>query len=338
MIATATPLRVTLGGGGTDLPSYYQRHGGFVFAMGIDKHMYVMVNRPVMGTAVRLHYSQAEVVEHVGQLRHELAREALRLHRIERQFEVASIADIPAGTGLGSSSAYLVGLLNALHHYRRDHVSLQALAEEACHIELDILGERIGKQDQYMAALGGLTALEIDPSGRVQARRIELASSDIADLVANTHLYYTGTVRDAREVLVDQDQAMLRSESSDHERVTASLHAIKAIGRRILAAIEACEFDAFGQLLHEHWLNKQRLSTKIGLSRVAAIYDSVRADYHVLGGKVVGTGGGGFLMLYCNQQHRKLEQFMAERGFPRLHYTLDPEGTRVITHVGSARA
>jgi len=173
VIVTRTPFRVTLGGGGTDLPSYYSQHGGFIFAMGLDKFMYVMVNRPVIGRKIRLHYSQAETVDHVDDLRHELAREALKAHGIEDAFEVASIADLPAGTGLGSSSCYLIGLLNALHHDRRDYVPLQTLAEEACHIELDVLNEGIGKQDQYMAAFGGLTALEID--GRLRGNVLGVA-------------------------------------------------------------------------------------------------------------------------------------------------------------------
>jgi D-glycero-alpha-D-manno-heptose-7-phosphate kinase len=335
VIATRTPFRVTLGGGGTDLPSYFHQHGGFIFSMGLDKYMYVLVNRPVMGRQVRLHYSHAEVVDHVSQLRHELAREALRLHGIEQQFEVASIADIPAGTGLGSSSAYLVGLLNALHHYRRDYVSLQDLAEEACHIELEILEERIGKQDQYMAAFGGLTVLDIQRNGDVNVRQLAMPSSAIADFVASTHLYYTGTQRDAQEVLADQDQAVMKHLAPDHQRVSESLHAIKELGYRILEVIEAGDFDRWGQLLHEHWQSKKRLSSKISLKSVDEIYETVRAEHNVLGGKIVGAGGGGFLMLYCNRNHRGLERFMAERGFPRLHYTIEPEGTRVVTQLGS---
>src|SRR6185436_16445347 len=200
MIVTRTPFRVTLGGGGTDLPSYFTQHGGFIFAMGLDKHMYVIVNLRTVSHKIRLHYTDSEVVDHVDQLRHELAREALKKHGIENTFEVASIADLPAGTGLGSSSCYLVGLLNALHHDRRDYVPLQQLAEEACHIELDILHQPIGKQDQYMATYGGLTVLEIGRDGRVEVRQLAPSSSDIAELVAHTHIYYTGSSRDAKEV------------------------------------------------------------------------------------------------------------------------------------------
>ena len=244
------------------------------------------------------------------------------------------MADLPAGTGLGSSSSYIVGLLNALHHDRRDYISLQSLAEEACHIELEILKEGIGKQDQYMAAFGGLTVLEIGRDGVVQVRQLRPSSSDVADFVAHTHIYYTGAQRDAREVLADQNVAMQRKDSADHARVAESLHRIKELGYQILEAIEAGNYDAWGQLLDQHWQNKKKLSQKISLSVVDQIYDEVRARFGVLGGKIIGAGGGGFLMLYCPSHHAALERFMAEHGMPRMHYTVEPEGTKVITQVG----
>ena len=334
MIITRTPFRVTLGGGGTDLPSYYSQHGGFIFAMGLDKYMYVMVNRPTVGHKLRLHYSNSEVVDHVSQLRHELAREALRAHGVEDSFEVGSIADLPAGTGLGSSSCYLVGLLNALHHDRRDYVPLQALAEEACHIELEILKQPIGKQDQYMAAYGGLSVLDIAKDGTVSVRQLRPSSGDVADFVAHTHIYYTGSQRDAREVLQDQNVAMQKKDSVDHGRVEDSLNRIKDLGYRILEAIEQSNFDRWGELLDEHWQNKKRMSGKISLQKVDTIYDEVRERFGVLGGKIIGAGGGGFLMLYSPQSHAALEKFMEQRGFPRMHYTVEPEGTKVITQLG----
>ena len=335
MIVTRTPFRVTLGGGGTDLPSYYSRHGGFILAMGLDKYMYVIVNRPVVGHKIRLHYSQSEVVDHVSELRHELAREALAAHGIEDTFEVGSIADLPAGTGLGSSSCYLVGLLNALHHDRRDYVPLQKLAEEACHIELDVLKEGIGKQDQYMAAFGGLTVLEIGNDGKVRVRSLRPSSSDIAEFVAHTHIYYTGAHRDAREVLADQNTAMQKKDSPDHARVAEALHRIKELGYRILDALEKNNFERWGQLLHEHWLHKKKMSAKISLSLVDEIYDEVRSRFGVLGGKLIGAGGGGFLMLYCPTHHAALENYMAERGMARMHYTIEPEGTKVVAQMGA---
>ena len=334
MIVTRTPFRVTLGGGGTDLPSYYSQHGGFIFAMGLDKYMYVSVNRPVVGRKIILHYTQSEVVDHVSHLRHELAREALAAHGIEDTFEVSSIADLPAGTGLGSSSCYLVGLLNALHHDRRDYVPLQKLAEEACHIELDVLKEGIGKQDQYMAAFGGLTVLEIANDGKVRVRPLRPSSGDVAEFVAHTHIYYTGAHRDAREVLADQNAAMQQKQGADHARVSESLHRIKDLGYRILDAIETNDLDRWGQLLHEHWTHKKKMSSKISMSAVDAIYDEVRERFGVLGGKIIGAGGGGFLMLYCPSHHGELERYMATRNMPRMHYTIEPEGTKVVAQMG----
>ncbi len=334
MIVTRTPFRVTLGGGGTDLPSYYSRHGGFIFAMGLDKYMYVIVNRPTVGSKIRLHYSQSEVVDDVSELRHELAREGLRAHGIRYGFEVGSIADLPAGTGLGSSSCYLVGLLNALHHDRRDYVPLQALAEEACHIELDILKQPIGKQDQYMAAYGGLTVLEIAKDGTVEVKQLRPSSSDIAEFVAHTHIYYTGAQRDAREVLHDQNVAMQQTSGADHVRVEDSLSRIKDLGYSILESIETSNYDRWGQLLHEHWESKKKLSRKISIQAVDEIYEEVRARFKVLGGKIIGAGGGGFLMLYCASHHAELERFMEQRGMPRMHYTIEPEGTKVVVQMG----
>lgn len=338
MIVTRTPFRVTLGGGGTDLPSYYEKYGGFIFAMGIDKYMYVMTNPPTVDHKIRLHYSQSETVDHVGQLRHELAREALRLHGIEAKFEISSMADLPAGTGVGSSSCYLVGLLTALHHYHRDYVSLQTLAEEACHIELNVLKKGIGKQDQYMAAYGGLTVLDIATDGKVKVRSVESGSSSLAALVANTHIYYTGFRRDTLEVLTDQNEAMKSKEQPTHQQVAESLHRIKDLGYRILETIECENFDAWGQMLDEHWQHKKRMSSKISLSVVDRLYDQVKTTYGVLGGKIIGAGGGGFLMLYCPRNHTRLEQFMQTQGMPRLHYMVEQEGSKVVANIASTKA
>ncbi|MDQ3674901.1 MAG: galactokinase, partial [Gemmatimonadota bacterium] len=316
MIITRTPFRVTLGGGGTDLPSYYEKHGGFIFAMGIDKYMYVMINPPGVDRKVRLHYTQAETVETVAEVKHELAREALLYHGIHDRIEIASMADLPAGTGVGSSSCYLIGLLAALHQYRRSYVSLQTLAEEACHIELDVLKKGIGKQDQYMAAFSGLTVLDIDPSGAVAVRSVELRGGALTSFLAHTHIYYTGLVRDAKDVLSEQNSAM-QTANPQRATVEESLNGIKDLGYRILEAVESEEFDLWGQLLHEHWENKKRMSSKISVGWVDQLYDEVRERFGVLGGKIIGAGGGGFLMLYTTGSSRKLEDFMLSRGLPR---------------------
>ena len=332
MIITRTPFRVTLGGGGTDLPSYYEKHGGFIFAMGIDKYMYVMINPPGVDRKVRLHYTQSETVETVAEVKHELAREALLFHGIHDRIEIASMADLPAGTGVGSSSCYLIGLLAALHQYRRSYVSLQALAEEACHIELNILKKGIGKQDQYMAAFSGLTVLDIDRSGTVAVRSVHLRGGALTSFLAQTHIYYTGLVRDAKDVLSDQNTAM-QSGSAQRTTVEESLNGIKDLGYRILDAVEAEDFDRWGQLLHEHWVNKKRMSTKISVGWVDQLYDEVRARFGVLGGKIIGAGGGGFLMLYTAGNSRKLEDFMLSRGLPRMYYNVEYEGAKVVANM-----
>jgi len=337
VIVTRTPFRVTLGGGGTDLPSYYEKHGGFIFAMGIDKYMYVMTNPPGVDRKIRLHYTQSEVADHVSELRHELAREALRLNGIEDRMEISSMADVPAGTGVGSSSAYLVGLLAALHQYRRDYVSLETLAEEACHIELKVLKKGIGKQDQYMAAFGGLTVLDISPDGNVDVRPVHLRGGALASLIAHTHIYYTGLVHDTLDVLSHQDLAM-RSSTERRVTVEQSLSAIKDLGHRILDVIQSEEFEKWGLLLHEHWVNKRRMSEKISVTWIDQLYDEVRSRYGVIGGKIIGAGGGGFLMLYYPSTSRRLEDFMMSRGLPRLYYNLEREGTKVVANVASTQS
>lgn len=333
MIVTRTPFRVTLGGGGTDLPSYYGEHGGFIFAMGLDKYMYIMVNPPIVDEKIRLHYTRSEVVDHVSELQHELAREALRFHGIERRLEISSMADLPDGTGLGSSSAYLVGLLAALRHYRGAALSAAELAEDACHIELEVLAKGIGKQDQYMAAYGGLTVLDIERSGAVSVRPVELPAATLDAFVANTHLYYTGVRRSAVEVLQAQHEALERKTPAQSV-VEESLHQIKELGHRILATISAGDLDGWGGLLHEHWCQKKRLSEKVSLGAVDVLYERVRAEFGVLGGKIAGAGGGGFLMLYAPSRHDELERFMAAQGMPRLRYHLAPRGAEVMANLG----
>jgi D-glycero-alpha-D-manno-heptose-7-phosphate kinase len=334
MIITRTPFRVTLGGGGTDLPSYYEKHGGFIFAMGLNKYMYVCVNRPIADTKVRLPYTQAEEVELASPLKHELAREALLRHGFVDRMEISSLADIPAGTGVGSSSCYLVGLLTALRAARRDYAPLQDVAEEACDIELNVLKKGIGKQDQYMATFGGLTVLDIAKDGTVAVREVALGESALADLIGNTHIYYTGQRRDTVEVLDEQNKAMkAAAPAAGGNTVQDSLTAIKDLGYKILDQIQSQNFDDFGQSLHEHWMNKRRLSNKISNSSWDALYDEVRSDYSVLGGKIIGAGGGGFLMLYCAKNPAKLEKYMADRNMPRVHYGVDFEGSKVVANI-----
>ncbi len=259
MIVTRTPFRITLGGGGTDLPSFYREHGGYVLAVGINKYMYLDVNTPILDDLIRVRYSRAETVHHVAEVEHTLARAALEYFGIENGIEVVSIADIPAGTGLGSSSCYLVGLMNALHTLTQTPVSPGRLAEEACNIELNLLHKPIGKQDQYMAAFGGLTVLEIARDGKVDARALAVPFEVMEELESNLLLFFTGAVRDATAILGQQDAATKRNDKT----VVGSLAEIKDIGVEIAAAIMRGNLRHFGELMDYHWQVKKRLSKGI---------------------------------------------------------------------------
>jgi D-glycero-alpha-D-manno-heptose-7-phosphate kinase len=326
MIATRTPFRVTFGGGGTDLPAFYKKRGGYILATGINKYMYVTLNVPCADRLVRLHYTQSETVSHTRQLKHELAREALLRHGIEDAIEISSLADLPAGTGLGSSSCYLVGLLYAVRTHLSVETSLADLAEEACAIEIDTLRKPIGRQDPYMAAFGGLTELRISRDGSVAVSRVDLTPEMIAELIAKTHLYYTNVQRPAVEILAEESAALERG-SGDAE---SALSEMLAIGLQIGAAIKAGDFDTFGKLLHEHWNRKKRLSAKVGLEGIDDLYEHVRKEYGVLGGKIAGAGGGGFLMLYCAHDGTRLTEYMHSKGMARLEYAAEFEGSRVL--------
>ena len=328
MIVTRTPFRVTLGGGGTDLPSFYEKHGGYVLAAGIDKYMYLALNVPLADRLVRLHYSSSETVDDVRELKHELAREALLRHGIRDGIEVASLADLPAGTGLGSSSCYLVGLLNAVRGYIEKPADAALLAEEACDIELRVLRKPIGKQDQYMAAYGGLTELRIERDGAVNVRRLQLPAHAVAEFVSKTHLYYTNIRRDTTDILASQDRAMRGPEPG---AVEAALLEIKAVGESIGTAIEALDFDRFGELMHEHWLAKKRLSNDITVEPMERLYETLRREHGVTGGKVAGAGGGGFMMLYAPSDGKALTEYMRGQGFSRLSWTVDSSGSRIVT-------
>jgi len=334
MIITRTPFRITLGGGGTDLPSFYGEHGGFIFAMCINKYMYLMLNRrQVTDRKICIRYNRVEVVDTVDEIQHPLAREALRLHGIRDKIELTSIADLPAKTGLGSSGAYLVGLLAALRAYKRGSASLQEVAEEACHIEMDILKEPVGKQDQYMAAYGGFRTLEISPDGRVHVENVPVDFVLVNELVSKARIYYTGVQRSATAVLREQDEAAKRDERQDHERVVNSLQHIKAIGYRIKQAFLDKDLDEFGRLMDIHWQHKKKMSERISLSVMNDLYEVVKRRFGVLGGKIIGAGGGGFFMLYCPEEGRRLDEFMARHNMPRVSYFPALQGAKVISDI-----
>ncbi|OXE37656.1 MAG: galactokinase [Phenylobacterium zucineum] len=330
MISTRTPLRITLGGGGTDLDSYYRHGGGFIFAIGINKYIHIAAHRPAFHGDVVLHGPDPESCTSAADLRHELVRTALQAHGINDRFEVASISDIAGGTGMGSSSCFLVGFLNALHALKGHTPDRQALAEEACRIEIQALAKGIGKQDQYMAAFGGLTTLDIARDGTVQVGSIQISEAVEAAFIDHTHIYYTGLRRDAAVILDDQNNAMLSDHADRHQAVSESLGAIKALGYRIRDAWVEGDLNGWGEMLHEHWVAKKTLSSKISWPHLDQLYDHVRAEYGVLGGKVSGAGGGGFLMLFDPSDGRELEAYMAGQNMPRLNYRIDRGGTQVL--------
>lgn len=329
MIISRTPFRITFGGGGTDLPSFYKKYGGFIFGASINKYMFINVNRPIIDDLVRVKYSKSEITESIHKIKHELARECCRLIGIDKAIEIISLADIPAGTGLGSSSCYTVGLLNALHNIRRNYISLKDLAEEACKIEIEIIGKPIGKQDQYITAFGGLTVLEIDTNGDVEVRKANINSEKLEELENNILIFYEGTSRSTDTILSEQTKKLVNNE----DKTLKSMLLIKDIGSRILKNFEQGNLHEFGELLHEHWIAKKNISSKITNPRIDSLYEIAREN-GALGGKIMGAGGGGFFMFYCENQNKcKLRKIMKEKGLRELKYNFDFEGTKILINI-----
>jgi len=325
MIITRTPFRITLGGGGTDIPSYYEKHGGFIFSAGLDKYMFVDSNRSVADDLIRVKYSKSETVEHVDQLQHDIAREIFRFTGVEKNIEISSLADIPAGTGLGSSSCYAVGLLHAIHAMKRDYVSLAQLAEEDFHIEFNILKRPIGKQDPYLAAFGGLTVLEIDKDGAVKVRKANVSYEVADELNKNLLIFFTGKTRSADEILREQEKGAKEGKAS----VVDSMHYIKELGYQILDAAESGNIDEVGRKFHEHWQYKKKISSKMSNPEFDRIYDAALVN-GALGGKISGAGGGGFFTFYVPGNQKTFREKMREYGLREMRYRFDFEGTKVL--------
>jgi len=327
MIITRTPFRFTLGGGGTDLPSYYSQYGGFIFAAGINKYMFISVNRPIVDNLVRVKYTKTEIVIHREELKHEIAKEAMRMMSLEDSVEIVSMADVPAGTGLGSSSCYAVGLLNALHSLKRDYVPLEDLAEQACELEIRRLGKPIGKQDQYMAAFGGLRVLDIKTDGTVQVHSAKIDDATLDDLNRNLLMFYTGTFRSADQILAAQSQGAREGKTE----ILESLHHIKEIGYKVLEAVESGNLTAVGFLFDEHWEYKKRISPQMTNSLFDEIYEIAKAN-GALGGKISGAGGGGFFLFYVEEHQARFRDAMRKLNLREMRYRFDFEGTRVLVN------
>ena len=324
MIITRSPLRISLGGGGTDLPSYYERFGGFLIAAAIDRYVYVTVMRP-FAPGIYLKYSKIEHVQTVDEVQHPTIREALRLLELRTpQIEITTLADIPAGTGLGSSGSFATALVKALHAHRRRLLHSHEVARMACEIEIERLREPVGKQDQYIAAYGGITCFDFHRDGGVEARPLECSMDTLFDLEDNLLLFFTGFCRRAGSILLDQK---VRSENQDVEMAT-NLNYVKELGYRSKAALEAGRCREFGDLMHEHWDHKKRRSRGMSNSQIDEWYELGRSS-GAIGGKLVGAGGGGFLMFYAEDRQR-LRRTMAHAGLEEVRFRFDFEGTKVL--------
>jgi D-glycero-alpha-D-manno-heptose-7-phosphate kinase len=324
VIIARSPLRITLGGGGTDLPSYYAAHEGFVIAAAIDKFVYVTITRPFR-PGIYLKYSESEHVEQVAQVRHPIMREALGLLNLRTpQIEITTLADIPAGTGLGSSGSFTTALLRALHAYRHEAAENRDLAELACEIEINRLKKPVGKQDQYIAAYGGLSCMTFHRDHRVSVAPLRLARSTLLELEDNLLLFFTGFTRAAGDILQDQQQ---RSQARD-AAMLANLDYVKKMAYRSREALELGDLPSFATLLHEHWEHKKRRSEGISNPNIDKWYTLAMSN-GAIGGKLVGAGGGGFLMFYAANRNR-LRQTMAEAGLEEVRFRFEFEGTKVV--------
>ena len=324
MIIARSPLRITLGGGGTDLPSYYRENEGFLLSAAIDKYVYVNVMRPFT-PGIYLKYSKLEHVELIDEVKHPIIREALRMLDFRTpQVEITTLADIPAGTGLGSSGSFTTALLKALYTHRKRHLHQEELAELACHIEIDLLGEPIGKQDQYIAAIGGITCFTFHQNDNVSATPLVVSMDTMFDLEDNLILFFTGVSRSAGSILKDQQ---IRSQNNEDDMLS-NLHYIKKLGFRSKEALESGNTVLFGELMHEHWEHKKCRSDGMSNPQIDDWYDLAMKN-GAIGGKLVGAGGGGFLM-FMAQDRNKLRHIMAAEGLEEVRFRFDFEGTKVV--------
>lgn len=324
MIIARSPMRISLGGGGTDLPSYYETHGGFFISAAINKYVYVMVNQSWHDEYV-IKYSQLERVKCASDIKHPIFRAALEWFELGPNIEICSIADVPQGTGMGSSGSFTTALLKALHAYQKnDWLSPSELAEQACHVEIDLLNEPAGKQDQYISAFGGITCFEIGFDGKVDAFPLKLSEKTLSELEDNLLIFFSGYSRSSSALLTDQN---LRSKQSDLSMLD-NLHDMKALGRRIKTLLEDGKTSDFGSLLNEHWQRKKERSQGMTNDRIDLLYETAMKN-GAAGGKLIGAGGGGFLMFYADDKTR-LQKAMAEMGAKEMRFRFDFSGTSLL--------
>jgi D-glycero-alpha-D-manno-heptose-7-phosphate kinase len=327
LIISKTPLRLTLGGGGTDLPSYSSRYGGFVVTSALNSYVYLMVKRR-FEEEIRISYSVTEIVESIDDIKHPVVREGLRLLGLQSHLEVVSIGDVPAETGLGSSGSFTVSLLHALHAFKDENPSRHKLAKEACFLEMEILGEPSGVQDPYIAAFGGFVCLDIAKDGRVKVSNLKIKDETIRELENNLLFFYTGKKRSSTVVLRHQ-RSSIRKEGS---KALDAMHHIKETGFKVKHALENGDLSEFGRLQHEHWLAKRETSSKISNGLIDRYYQE-GLKKGALGGKLVGAGGGGFLMFYCENGKDGLREVMAKEGLREVRFGFEPEGSKIVINL-----
>jgi D-glycero-alpha-D-manno-heptose-7-phosphate kinase len=316
VIITSSPLRISLGGGGTDLPSYYRQHTGFLIAAAINKYVYITIHEP-FAQEIIIKYSKLETVKSADEVKHPIVREALRLVGMDDHPHLEI-------TGLGSSGSFTTALLRALHCLKKKSVPARELAELACYIELERLGEPIGKQDQYIAAIGGLSCFTFQPDGRVDIEPLRLSRESLHTLEDNLMLFFTGFTRSASDILQDQDR---RSRERDGSMLD-NLHFIKHLAFESRAAMESGDLRRFAELLHVHWEHKKRRSPAMSNSEIDRLYELGRAN-GALGGKLIGAGGGGFLMFYTEDKTR-LRHVMVREGMREVRFRFDFAGCQVV--------
>ena len=324
MIITRSPLRISLGGGGTDLPSYYEQHGGFLIAAAIDKYVYITLHRTFVDELI-VKYSKLERVKTVDELEHPIIREAMKLIGVEAAYlEMTSMADIPAGTGLGSSGSFTTALLKALHVYKKNIVRPDEIAAQACQIEIEKLHEPIGKQDQYIAAVGGLTSFHFLPGGKVEILPLQIDEEILFNLEDNLLMFFTGYTRSASVILKEQND---RTRSVDKAMVD-NLHFVKELGIRSKEAIESGNLHEFARIMDVHWQRKKERSGGMSNPKINEWYDLAMTN-GALGGKLIGAGGGGFLMFFAEDKNR-LRHAMRQAGLTEVRFRFDFEGTKQV--------
>lgn len=324
MIIVRSPLRITLGGGGTDLPSYYESFGGFLIAAAIDKYVYITLHKPFK-KGYFLKYSQIEHVQNINEIQHPIFKEALKAAGFEGEdIEISSMADIPAGTGLGSSGSFTTALVKALHSYKNELIHPQQLAEQACDIEINKLKEPIGKQDQYISAYGGITCFEFDKDAEVKAYPLKIDKETKYDLEDNLLLFFTGYSRSASSILGEQNT---KTQNNEKDMID-NLHFVKDLGLQSKRALESGDLIKFGELMNTHWQHKKKRSGSMSNEKIEEWYELALKNGAV-GGKVIGAGGGGFLMFYAKDKVA-LRHAMFKVGLEEIRFRFDFEGTRVV--------